>query len=327
VALIVMLWLWLRYRRRNLGPDIKREVRLHLLESLQLSRHGDIAPLNSVRRLNFCLRALKSDIGDTSRVRIRLGEILTECQDAALPHLAGIMDRARLADMDSHLVKEGDHDLANIGQLVHSLVAAEDLMNPSEQLVMDLYDAGKNAERSLRNLRREVATYFQADPRRALERVLKANQERLRLSGVRLGKAEKVMAAAAGSGDMDSGPAIPPPLPDGTFCQIDAEDLVQVLDNVIANATAAMQNTATKELSITQQLVDGMVLIDVTDTGCGIARENHERALSTHYTTRPGGGMGLPGSRKILQRYSGQISILCSEPGRGTTIRIMTIAS
>ena len=97
LALIVSIWLGLRYRRRKLGPNIQREVRLHLLESLELSRHGDIAPLNVIRRLNFCLRALKTDIGDTSRVHIRLGEILSECQDASLPHLTGIIDRARLA--------------------------------------------------------------------------------------------------------------------------------------------------------------------------------------------------------------------------------------
>ena len=237
------------------------------------------------------------------------------------------MDRARLADMDSHTVKNVDHDLTKIHRLVQQLVGVEDLMNPSEQLVTDLYKVEKDAERNLRKLRQDVAAYFQADPRLALERVLLANQERLKMSGIRLGQAEKVMAAAGGSDAAVNLPTISQPLPAGTFCQIDTEDLVQVLDNVIANATASMQNADLRQLGITQQLVDGMVLIDVTDTGCGIARENQDRALNTHYTTKAGGGTGLPASRKILRRYSGQISILRSEPGRGTTVRITTIAS
>ncbi len=325
-ALIVMLWLGLRHRRRRLGPDIKHAVRLHLLESLQLSRHGDIAPLNSVRRLNFCLRALKSDIGDTSRVGIRLGEILTECQDASLPHLTGIMDRARLADMDSHTVKNADHDLATVHRLVQELAGMEDMMNPSEQLVTDLYKAEKDAERNLRRLRQEVAAYFQADPQLAIARVLVANQDRIRKLGIRLIQTEKAMAAGGGTDLTVDVPRITPPLPADTCCQIDAADLVQVLDNVIANAVASMHNTSLRQLGITQQLVDGMVLIDVTDSGCGIAPENRDRALNTHYTTKVGGGMGLPASRKILRRYSGQISILRSQPGRGTAVRITTIA-
>lgn len=325
-ALVILGGLVWWGRRRNLAPELQGEVRLHLLESLELSRHGNIAPLNTIRRLCFCLRALKSDIGDTSGVHIRLGEILTECQEASLPHLTGIMDRARLADLDSECVLRAERAIATVRQLIHRLAASGDLAAPPEALISELDAAKAEAENSLRDLRHEVGGYFRTDPRKSLTRVLTANKDRLAEIGARVEKESKAMAAAGGSPAAAPSPPVPDALPPGTSCQIDPADLDQVLDNVVANAAEAMRNAPDRRLRIDQRLADGMVLIEVTDTGCGMVPADRERALNTHYSTKNGGGAGLLSSRKILQRYSGQIDILRSRPGHGTTVRISLIA-
>ena len=172
-----------------------------------------------------------------------------------------------------------------------------------------------------------MARFFEADPEKSLARVLQANHERMRQAGVTLAHGQMAMAAADGATAPITMAATETGLPAGTCCQITPADLDQVLDNVVANATQAMQNTKVKHLRITQKLVDGMVLIDVSDTGCGIAPADQARALNTHYTTKSTGGTGLPASRNILRRYSGHLMILHSEPGVGTTVRIATIAS
>ncbi len=323
----LLMIVWMVFRRQRIPTlNIRHEVRLHLLESLELSGHGDIAPLNAVRRLNFCLRALLADIGDNSRVKIRLSEILTECQEVSLPHLTGIADRARLAHLEAQSVAAADSAIKSVSLVVQKLVATEDKSQPSEELIAELGTAEKNAEESLRALRNEVARFFMADPQQSIERVLLANKDRMQDNGVSVDQAEKAMAAAGGSTEATTVAPSPMNLPAGTCCLIDPVDLDVVLDNLVANATTAMSNSQQRQLRIDQRLIDGMVMIDVTDTGCGIATANQERALNTHYSTKSGGGSGLPASRKILRRYGGQVSILRSEPGQGTTVRITTIA-
>lgn len=66
------------------------------------------------------------------------------------------------------------------------------------------------------------------------------------------------------------------------------------------------------------------VLIDITDTGLGIAPEDIPMALEPFYTTKPEGkgtGLGLPICRRIVEEHHGTLSIT-SLRGRGTTVQI-----
>jgi two-component system, NtrC family, sensor kinase len=65
-------------------------------------------------------------------------------------------------------------------------------------------------------------------------------------------------------------------------------------------------------------------MIEVADTGMGIAPENVAKIYDPFYTTKGvgrGTGLGLAVSYGIVQEHSGQISV-DSTPGRGTTFRI-----
>jgi PAS domain S-box-containing protein len=64
------------------------------------------------------------------------------------------------------------------------------------------------------------------------------------------------------------------------------------------------------------------VIIEVTDDGCGIAREDLARVFDPFFTTKPRGvGMGLAIARKIVEGHGGQIGAE-SEPGKGSTFRV-----
>jgi two-component system sensor kinase FixL len=95
-----------------------------------------------------------------------------------------------------------------------------------------------------------------------------------------------------------------------------------VLDNLIGNAIRAMDGAPVRNLSITWSAIDGMLMTDVTDTGCGIDPDDHERILDTRYSSREGGGHGLPRSRKVLRKYGGSLIVHTSEPGRGSALRL-----
>ncbi len=98
-------------------------------------------------------------------------------------------------------------------------------------------------------------------------------------------------------------------------------ELREVFVNVIFNALDAMP--AGGELTIKMQREGVFVLVNVTDTGCGVSDEVQRRVFEPFFTTKgaKGTGLGLPVSYGIVSRHEGRIEF-DSELGRGTTISI-----
>jgi two-component system sensor histidine kinase PilS (NtrC family) len=64
------------------------------------------------------------------------------------------------------------------------------------------------------------------------------------------------------------------------------------------------------------------VLVEVSDDGCGVPRENMGRVFDPFFTTKPKGvGMGLAIARKIVQAHEGEITMESQEK-KGTTVRV-----
>lgn len=100
----------------------------------------------------------------------------------------------------------------------------------------------------------------------------------------------------------------------------DRKLLRQVLMNLALNAQQAMPDGGLLEWQT--YLRDGLVCLDVIDTGCGISEAARAKLFQVFFSTKPGGnGLGLPTVRKIVEAHGGTIH--CdSEPGRGTRFTI-----
>ena len=94
----------------------------------------------------------------------------------------------------------------------------------------------------------------------------------------------------------------------------DKVQIQQVLVNLIRNAIDAMQDIATRELTVSVFLADAeTVQIDVRDTGSGIAAEILPQLFQPFVTSKPHGmGVGLSISRTIAESHGGR---LWAEPG------------
>jgi signal transduction histidine kinase len=102
--------------------------------------------------------------------------------------------------------------------------------------------------------------------------------------------------------------------------QAHAADLREVLVNLIINAVAAMPNGGA--LTLRCFAVDERVVLEVIDTGRGIAREHQAAIFQPFTTTREGGhGLGLSVSRAIVEGYGGTLTIR-SAPGQGATFAL-----
>lgn len=95
-----------------------------------------------------------------------------------------------------------------------------------------------------------------------------------------------------------------------------------VFENLIKNAVDAMQGQGL--ITINYHVRGGLALIDISDTGRGLARGQYERIFRPGYTTRPRGwGLGLSLSRRIVEDYHrGRLYVKKSVEGEGTTFRI-----
>lgn len=96
-----------------------------------------------------------------------------------------------------------------------------------------------------------------------------------------------------------------------------------VMENLTKNAVDAMDGKGT--LTITTGHDKNLCYIDVTDTGKGIARKNFKNVFNPGFTTKKRGwGLGLTLVKRIIEEYhKGRIYVLNSEPGKGTTFRII----
>jgi signal transduction histidine kinase len=95
----------------------------------------------------------------------------------------------------------------------------------------------------------------------------------------------------------------------------------QIMDNAIR------YTLPDGEIAISSQQVDGNVIVEIRDTGIGIAPEDLPHIFERFYRrdaahTTPGFGLGLSIADKLIQRHRGKIQVE-STVGTGTTFRIV----
>jgi signal transduction histidine kinase len=94
------------------------------------------------------------------------------------------------------------------------------------------------------------------------------------------------------------------------------------LENLIKNAVDAMDGHG--KIKIAAFRTDKKVVMDVSDTGKGIAKSKFKTVFQPGYTTKKRGwGLGLSLVKRIVESYQkGKIYVLKSEIGKGTTFRM-----
>ena len=96
-----------------------------------------------------------------------------------------------------------------------------------------------------------------------------------------------------------------------------------VIENLLKNALDAMEGRGNIDVQIRDE--QQKVVIDVQDSGKGISAANVRRVFDPGFTTKKRGwGLGLTLSKRIMETYhKGELFVKHSEPGKGTTFRIV----
>jgi signal transduction histidine kinase len=104
----------------------------------------------------------------------------------------------------------------------------------------------------------------------------------------------------------------------------DEERLRHALDALVENALRATEDGGA--VTIDARVRGGRAVLEVSDTGHGIAAEDRERiferfARGADAERRPGTGLGLPIVRAIAEAHGGTVTVE-SEPGAGTSFAL-----
>jgi PAS domain S-box-containing protein len=115
-------------------------------------------------------------------------------------------------------------------------------------------------------------------------------------------------------------------LESGVRVEANASQLMQVFVNLLANAAQALPEASaeTNQIRIATRREGEMVIIEVSDNGCGIPEELQQRVFEPFFTTKGAGvgtGLGLSISSAIVTGLGGALSVK-STVRQGSTFRV-----
>lgn len=110
------------------------------------------------------------------------------------------------------------------------------------------------------------------------------------------------------------------------FVEADSNELIQVILNLLINASDAMEHIPDKHIRITLfkkvRADKKLVCVEIKDNGCGIPEKVKGKLFSPFFTTKKNGtGIGLLSCKNIMEKHGGEITFE-SEEGKGTVFRI-----
>ncbi|MDQ6759069.1 MAG: ATP-binding protein, partial [Acidobacteriota bacterium] len=104
--------------------------------------------------------------------------------------------------------------------------------------------------------------------------------------------------------------------PDLPLVCVDRDQFKRVVVNLVDNAAEAMQDSMVKRLYIgTRVTEDDTVQLIITDTGCGISRDDKEKLFLPYFSTKGRGtGLGLAIVNRILADHNAAIRVEDNAP-------------
>jgi signal transduction histidine kinase len=104
--------------------------------------------------------------------------------------------------------------------------------------------------------------------------------------------------------------------------KLDRDQVASVVTNLLLNARDAIPPTGEVRVGTTQR--NGWAILSVADNGCGMSPAFLRTSLFRPFQTtkKKGFGIGMFQSKMIVEAHRGKIQVE-SEPGAGTTVRVM----
>jgi CheY-like chemotaxis protein len=122
--------------------------------------------------------------------------------------------------------------------------------------------------------------------------------------------------------------------PDLWPCEVDEQQIAQVIDNLVLNARQAMTGGGVVSIRLENRYkplderLEPWVYLSVQDEGAGVPRELWPRIFDPFFTTKAGGtGLGLSVVHSIVRRHGGHAEVEAGPAGTGARIDVFLPAT
>ncbi|MCM0082959.1 PAS domain S-box protein [Geomonas sp. Red32] len=208
------------------------------------------------------------------------------------------------------------HDFNNILTAIMGNITFARMFLPAEHDALKPLDQAEKASLRAAELARQLLTFARGG---------KPVKKAISLQQLVHETASLVLGGSNVKGHLD--------IPDSVHAvEADEGQMIQVLHNVILNATQAMpgggdlligaQNVNLERENALELPAGGYVRLDFTDRGCGISCADLTRIFDPYFTTKASGnGLGLTSAHSIITRHGGHIGVRSTQ-GIGSTFTI-----
>jgi PAS domain S-box-containing protein len=285
-------------------------------------RAGQECPFQKTVRDGVKAEAVYSRVGEDGRMKyLRIYTYPIVDEAGALTHVVemrrDITDRTRfeqrlqqserlaaIGELSTYIAHEIRNPLFAIGGFANALLRSEGMGDPERDKVRIILDESRRLDGILKSILNFSRPTEAESGELDVNKVARETMDVLRLGCenqnvcVRLDLDEDI-AMAKGNSDL----------------------LKQCLINMVKNSLEAMPEGG--DLEIVTAMHDDFVLLEVRDSGRGIAAEDQDKVFNPFFTTKKdrGSGLGLAMTKKIVEELGGKVD-LKSTPGRGTTVSL-----
>lgn len=254
-------------------------------------------------QLEDARRDLQSRVEErTSQLRAAQGKLIQSDRLASLGQLAGVV---------AHEINNPLSAVLNLSVLMERLMRGGGVPpGREEEFRRYLNQVSTETARAARIVQDLLAFSRRARPQRVptelnavVERTLAVVRHKLDLTRTRL--------------DLELAPGLPP-------VECDPGQVEQVVLNLVMNAAEAMPKGGAVRVRTSHDAEGDALVLEVSDSGAGIAPEHLQRIFEPFFTTKEAGkgvGLGLAVVYGIVDAHRGSVDVR-SEPGRGTTFRV-----
>ncbi|MBD3368709.1 MAG: hypothetical protein GF405_11150 [Candidatus Eisenbacteria bacterium] len=292
--------------RRWLTPAPERERLIDgLLNDLAVAGHGELTATSALRRLKDVLILMHPEDGRVPDAFLaRYGEAAADLRGIGVPTLQSILRQAELAALSPGIVEDLRAAVMSVTRASASLKGRPPDRREAVELTKTLDSMFASLDAALRALRDECRLELSSPVMDELRRAARVHADSYVDEGAEL----RIPAASPHEEVRVLGTR-----PELSF----------VLENLIANALAAVRSAPVRRVEVDVEAEDGTVVVRVSDTGGGVPPGVRDRLFERGVTSKKnGGGTGLAGSREILERRGGSIRLVDSDPDRGTTFEV-----
>jgi signal transduction histidine kinase len=209
---------------------------------------------------------------------------------------------ATIGEMSASIAHELKNPLVSVGGFARRLVKSLGPHHPDQQIAQIIQQETERLEKMLDDIlsfsRQRLLCIHEYRLETVLEKVLLLAEEKIQQAGINL-----ILE-------------LPEQLPE---MQGDAEQIEQVLINLITNASQAMREGG-GELRIRCQHSwlrgEAALRVEISDTGGGIPPKLMRNIFNPFFTTKEEGtGLGLPISHRIIEHHQGEIEVINTADG------------